>query len=117
MVLQYDLSQYNPREALIHTLKNSEDDLMIRAIESVQDERQDERKDEQTNEQTDEQKKFVAGISTEKKVLQDTVTVLLLYKARHDCGKLQKGRVVLTSKKQEKQREGRRQHPPPGLEN
>ena len=62
--------------------------------------------------QTDEQKKFVAGISTEIKV-----TVLLLYKARHDCGKLQKGRVVLTSKKQEKQREGRRQHPPPGLEN
>ena len=67
--------------------------------------------------QTDEQKKFVAGMSTAKKVLLYTVTVLLLYKARHDCGKLQKGRVVLTSKKQEKQREGRRQHPPPGLEN
>ena len=56
LVLQYDLSQYNPWEALIHTLKNSEDDLMIRAIESVQDERQDERKDEQTNDQTDEWK-------------------------------------------------------------
>ena len=62
------------------------------------------------NEQTDEQKKFVAGISTEKKVLQDTVTVLLLYKARHDCGKLQKGRVVLTSKN--KKNNGKeKQHP------
>ena len=54
MVLQYDLSQYNPREALIHTLKNSEDDSMIRAIESVQDERKDEQTNEQTDEQTDE---------------------------------------------------------------
>ena len=57
------------------------------------------------NEQTDEQKKFVAGISTEIKV-----TVLLLYKARHDCGKLQKGRVVLTSKN--KKNNGKeKQHP------
>ena len=54
MVLQYDLSQYNPQEALIHTLKNSEDDSMIRAIESVQDERQDEQKDERKDEQTNE---------------------------------------------------------------
>ena len=52
-----------------------------------------------------EQKKFVAGISTEIKV-----TVLLLYKARHDCGKLQKGRVVLTSKN--KKNSGKeKQHP------